>query len=177
MALRWFVRMEEEGVVPDAVTLVGVLAACSHSGLVEPGRRIFGMVLRGKFGFKAGIKHYGCMVDLYGRAGLLDAAMECIEKMPFEPNVVIYGSLLSGSRARKEMNLSEFAARRLVELQPENVAYYVLLSNLYVEMGMWKEAEEVRRSVRELGLRKESGWAFTERDDVGGEIILREVRT
>ncbi|PKU78764.1 pentatricopeptide repeat-containing protein At5g66520-like [Dendrobium catenatum] len=166
MALKWFLRMEEEGVRPDAVTLVGVLTACSHSGLVEPGRRIFDMVVGGKFGFKAGIKHYGCMVDLYGKAGLLDAAVECIQMMPFEPNVVIYGSLLSGSRARKEMHLSEFAVRRLVELQPENAAHYVLLSNLYVEMGMWKEAEEVRRSMRELDLRKESGWSLTEWDDM-----------
>ncbi|XP_020681763.1 pentatricopeptide repeat-containing protein At1g05750, chloroplastic-like [Dendrobium catenatum] len=140
MALKWFLRMEEEGVRSDAVTLVGVLTAW--------------------------IKHYGCMVDLYGKAGLLDAAVECIQMMSFEPNVVIYGSLLSGSRARKEMHLSEFAVRRLVEIQPKNAAHYVLLSNLYVEMGMWKEAEEVRRSMRELDLRKESGWSLTEWDDM-----------
>ncbi|KAK8923922.1 putative pentatricopeptide repeat-containing protein [Platanthera zijinensis] len=165
-AMKWFLKMEEEGIRPDPITLIGVLTACSHSGLVEPGRKIFDMVIRGKFGFEAGIKHYGCMVDLYGRAGMLDSAVECIQSMPFEPNVVIYGSLLAGSRARKKMNLSEFAARRLVELQPENAAHYVLLSNLYVEMGRWREAEEVRKFMKEGSLRKESGWALTERDDM-----------
>ncbi|XP_020584943.1 pentatricopeptide repeat-containing protein At4g21065-like [Phalaenopsis equestris] len=166
MALKWFSKMEEEGVSPDAVTLVGVLTACSHSGLVESGRRIFDILVRGKFGFRAGIKHYGCMVDLYGRAGLLDAAVECIRIMPFEPNVVIYGSLLSASRARKELVLSEFVVRRLVELEPEKAAHYVLLSNIYVEMGRWKEVEEVRRFMRKLGLRKESGWALMEWEDM-----------
>ncbi|KAG0471786.1 hypothetical protein HPP92_016332 [Vanilla planifolia] len=158
-ALQLFSRMEQEGVKPDTVTLIAVLAACGHSGLVEHGRRIFDAVVHGEFGFQAGIKHYGCMVDLYGRAGLLNEAVDCIEKMPFEPNVVIYGSLLAACRLRKEKGLSEFAARKLVELQPENAAHYVLLSNLYVEDGRWREAEEMRRLMKERGLRKDLGRA------------------
>ncbi|KAG0470236.1 hypothetical protein HPP92_016936 [Vanilla planifolia] len=161
-ALQLFSRMEQEGVKPDTVTLIGVLAACGHSGLVEHGRRIFDAVVHGEFGFQAGIKHYGCMVDLYGRAGLLNEAVDCIEKMPFEPNVVIYGSLLAACRLRKEKGLSEFAARKLVELQPENAAHYVLLSNLYVEDGRWREAEEMRRLMKERGLRKDLGRASAE---------------
>ncbi|WOL03320.1 hypothetical protein Cni_G12040 [Canna indica] len=165
-ALRWFSRMEDEGVKPDAVTLIGVLCACSHSGLVEAGRRIFEALVDGKYGFRPEIRHFGCMVDLLGRAGFLGAAAKFIEAMPYAPNTVIWGALLHGSRARGDSVFSELSARRLVELEPTNVAHYVVLSNLYAEMGRWREAEEVRRFVKEGGLRKDAGWSFAESSEV-----------
>ncbi|URE30968.1 PPR repeat [Musa troglodytarum] len=103
------------------------------------------------------------MVDLLGRAGFLGAAVELIETMPFAPNPVIWGSLLHASRTRGESSFGELAARRLVELEPTNVAHHVVLANLYAEMGRWREAEEVRRLVKEGGLRKDAGWSFAER--------------
>lgn len=161
-ALQWFSRMENEGVRPDGVTLIAVLCACCHSGLVEVGRQLFDAMVAGKYGFRPGIRHYGCMVDLLGRAGLLSEAVRFIEVMPFAPNVVIWGSLLHGSRAHGELTFSELAARKLVELEPTNIAHYVVLSNLFVETGRWPEAEEVRRFVKEGGLRKDPGWSFAE---------------
>ncbi|XP_073008360.1 pentatricopeptide repeat-containing protein At5g66520-like [Typha latifolia] len=161
-ALRWFYRMELEGFRPDSVTLIGILCACSHSGLVDVGRQIFESILSGRYGFGPGIKHYGCAVDILGRAGLLDVALDFIEKMPFQPNAVIWGSLLAGCRARGNSRLSEIAARRLVELEPRNVAHYVVLSNLYAEMGRWREAEELRRWMKERGLRKNAGLSLAE---------------
>ncbi|KAG1326279.1 pentatricopeptide repeat-containing protein [Cocos nucifera] len=165
-ALRWFFRMEHEGVKPDAVTLIGVLCACSHAGLVEMGQRIFSWVVSGRYGFYPGVKHYGCMVDLLGRAGFLNAAVGFIERMPFKPNMVIWGSLLRGCRAHGDLRLSELAVKKLVELEPANVAHYVLLSNLYAETGRWRDAEEVRRLMKEWGLRKDAGWSFTEGMDL-----------
>ncbi|CAL9775733.1 unnamed protein product [Musa acuminata subsp. burmannicoides] len=162
-ALSWFSRMEGEGVNPNAITLLGVLCACSHAGLVEAGRRVFDSLLRGSYGFRPEIRHYGCMVDLLGRAGFLGAAVELIETMPFAPNAVIWGSLMHASRTRGELSFGELAARKLVELEPTNVAYHVVLANLYAEMGRWREAEEVRRLVKEGGLRKDAGWSFAER--------------
>ncbi|XP_020272008.1 pentatricopeptide repeat-containing protein At3g28660-like, partial [Asparagus officinalis] len=165
-AVEWFFRMVEvEGVDPDEVTLVEVLRACSYSGLVEIGRKMFESICDGRYGFRAGIKHYGCMVDLLGRAGLLDEAMELIEMMPFEPTVVIWGSFLGGCRAHGNMRLSEIAAKRLIEKEPENAAHYVVLSNLYREMGRWRDAEELRRLIKERGMRKDAGFSFTGADD------------
>ncbi|KAJ0980677.1 hypothetical protein J5N97_008932 [Dioscorea zingiberensis] len=169
-AMRWFFKMEHEGVRPDSVTLVGVLCACSHSGMVEMGRRVFRLMAGGKYGFRPGIKHYGCMVDLFSRAGMLGSAMEFIERMPHEPNVVVWGSLLRGSRAHGDVMLSEVAARRLVELEPGNVVYYVLLGNLYAEMGRWWDVEELRRMMKERRLRKDAGWSLA-----GAEDNFREV--
>lgn len=156
-AATWFFRMEEEGIKPDQVTLIGVLCACSHSGLVQMGQRIFYSIIDGKYGFSPSIKHYGCMIDLLGRSGFFYEAQELIERMPFEPNSVTWGALLTGCRAHGDLKLSEFAARRLLELEPENGAYYVLLSNLYAEMGRWSDVEEVRRLMKEKGVKKDVG--------------------
>ncbi|KAM0948548.1 putative tetratricopeptide-like helical domain superfamily [Dioscorea sansibarensis] len=164
-AVRWFMRMEHEGVRPDTVTLVGMLCACSHAGMVEMGRRLFRLMFEGKYGFQPGIKHYGCMVDMFCRAGMIGAAMEFVERMPWEPNVVIWGSLLKGSRAHGDVGLSEAAARRLVEIEPGNVVHYVVLGGLYAEMGRWKEAEELRRRMKAMGLRKDAGWSLAENDE------------
>ncbi|XP_010269479.1 PREDICTED: pentatricopeptide repeat-containing protein At5g66520-like [Nelumbo nucifera] len=156
-AVRWFSRMEEEGIKADEVSLIGVLCACSHSGLVQTGREIFHSMIDGKYGFSPGVKHYGCMIDLFGRAGYLEEAFEFIERMPFHPTKVMWGALLAGCRAHGDLELSEFAARKLVELEPNNGAYYILLSNLCAEMGRWNDVEKVRRLMRDRGLRKDLG--------------------
>lgn len=165
-ALMWFLKMEEEGVRPDPVTLVGVLCACSHAGMIMMGRRLFRLMVEGKYGFRPGIKHYGCMVDMFCRAGMIGAAVEVVERMPWEANVAIWGCLLKGSRAHGDLGLSEFAARRLVEIEPGNVAHYVVLGSLYAEMGRWTEAEELRRRMKAMGLRKDGGWSLAENDEV-----------
>ncbi|KAF8394559.1 hypothetical protein HHK36_020770 [Tetracentron sinense] len=161
-AVWWFFRMEQEGIKADEVSLIGVLCACSHSGLVQTGRQIFCSLIDGKYGFSPGVKHYGCMIDLLGRAGCLDEAFEFIERMPFKPTKVMWGALLASCRAHGDLKLSEFAVRKLVELEPENGAYYVLLSNLYAEMGRWGDVEEVRRLMKERGLKKDLGYSFIE---------------
>ncbi|CAN6468138.1 unnamed protein product [Victoria cruziana] len=142
-AISLFYRMEEAGVRPDEVTLIGALCACSHAGLVQEGRRIF-QTMAGKYGVLPGIKHYGCMVDLLGRAGLIKEAYEAAENMPYEPNTVIWGTLFGGCRAYGDLQLSEVAARRLVELEPWNGAYLAVLSRLYAELGRWNDAEKLR---------------------------------
>ncbi|GLT72677.1 hypothetical protein SLA2020_445870 [Shorea laevis] len=148
-AIWWFNRMEQEGFKPDEVTLIGVLCACSHSGLVDTGQRIFGFLIDGKYGFSPGIKHYACMVDLYARAGYPEVAFKLIRDMPFEPTKVMWGSLLAGSKAQGYLEFSEFAAWKLVELEPENSAYYVVLSNLYAEMGRWRDVKSEDYDERE----------------------------
>ncbi|CAD6236630.1 unnamed protein product [Miscanthus lutarioriparius] len=142
MALRWFYRMKADGVRPDAVTLICVLYACTHAGLVDIGRKIFNLIVQGEYGFQPGIKHFGCMVDLLSRSGHLDDAFRVVEAMPSQPNAVIWGLLLQGCKARGDTVLSEDVTMRLVELEPENASHYVTLANLYAETGRWLEAEK-----------------------------------
>ncbi|XP_028775927.1 pentatricopeptide repeat-containing protein At5g66520-like [Neltuma alba] len=158
-AIWWFQRMEEEGVRADEVTLVTVLSACSHSGLVEIGQQIFSYLINGKYGFSPDVKHYACMVDLLARSGRVEEAFEFARHMPFEPTKAMWGSLFASSKSQGELELSEFAARKLVDLEPHNSAYYIHLSNLYAEMGRWWDAEKVREMMKERRLTKDLGFS------------------
>uniref|UniRef100_A0ACD5Y2F6 Uncharacterized protein n=1 Tax=Avena sativa TaxID=4498 RepID=A0ACD5Y2F6_AVESA len=161
MALQWFYRMEADGVRPDAVTLICVLCACAHAGFVDIGRKIFNLIVQGEYGFQPGIKHYGCMVDLLSRSGHLDDAFSVVETMPSQPSAVIWGLLLWGCKAHGDSRLSEHVMKRLVELEPENASYYVLLSNLYAETGRWQEAEVILQWIKKNGLKKDdAGWSL-----------------
>ncbi|XP_023548659.1 pentatricopeptide repeat-containing protein At5g56310-like [Cucurbita pepo subsp. pepo] len=162
-AIAWFKRMDEDGgVKADEVTLVAVLCACSHSGLVDIGRQIFGSMIDGKFGFSPGIQHYSCMVDLLARSGCIEESFELIKNMPFDATKAMWGSLLAGSRAQGSLEMSEFAARKLVEMEPENGAYYAVLSNICAEMGKWNEVEKVRKIMKVEGLKKDLGSSSVE---------------
>ncbi|KAL5222878.1 hypothetical protein ABZP36_027591 [Zizania latifolia] len=159
-ALQWFSRMQADGIQPDAVTLICVLCACAHAGFVDIGRKIFNLVIQGKYGFQPEIKHFGCMVDLLSRSGHLDDAFRVVERMPSHPNAVIWGLLLRGCMACGDPWLSEHVTMRLVELEPENASHYVLLSNLYAETGRWQEAQEILEWMKKKGLRKDAGWSL-----------------
>ncbi|MQM18268.1 hypothetical protein Taro_051255 [Colocasia esculenta] len=178
-ALITFERMQISGTAPNQVTMVNALAACAgHAGLVDAGRRIFHRLLDGRYGFAPGIKHYGCMVDMLGRAGLLEEAVKCVEQMPLEPNEVVYGSLLGAQALRDGVSNNNHnrswsepaAARKLVELAPHNGAHYVLLSNLYASTGRWNLVEEVRKlmTVRQQANKEPPCWvagSFLQRGD------------
>lgn len=158
----WFNRMQQEGYKADEVTLVSVLCACSHSGLVVIGREIFSSLIVGKYGFPPGVKHYACMIDLFARAGFLQDAFKLIAEMPFEPTKSMWGSLLAGCRDQGSLELSEFVTKKLLELEPDNSAYYVVLSNLYAQMGRWSDAEKVWELMKDMGLKKELGFSSLE---------------
>ena len=161
-AVWWFNRMEQEGFKADEVTLVAVLFACSHSGLVDIGRQIFSSIVNGKYQFSPTVKHYACMVDIFARSGHLEEAFKCVKEMPYDPTKVIWGSLLAAGRAHGNLDLSEFAAWKLVELESGNSAYYVVLSNLYAEMGRWSDVEKVREMMKDRGLKKDLGCSSVE---------------
>ncbi|XP_022759700.1 pentatricopeptide repeat-containing protein At5g06540-like [Durio zibethinus] len=161
-AFWWFNRMEQEGFKIDDVTLVGVLSACSHWGLIDMGRKIFSFLVEGRYGFLPGVKHYACIIDLLARVGCLDDAFRFIQEMPFEPTSSIWGSLLAGCRTHGNLEMSEIAAKKIVESEPDNSACYVVLSNLYAAMGRWDDAEKVRALMKERGLKKDLGFSSVE---------------
>nr|GFA70294.1 hypothetical protein [Tanacetum cinerariifolium] len=155
-ALEIFSRMEKSHVKPNDVTLIAVMSACSHSGLVKSGRWYFNKLLP-KYGIKPRIEHYGCMIDLLGRAGCLSEAQELLKQMPFEPNAAIWGSLLAASRLYGNVELGEKALEQLVKLEPNNSGNFLLLSNIYATEGHWSESGSIRKVMRDNGVKKMSG--------------------
>ncbi|KAK9684437.1 hypothetical protein RND81_10G210200 [Saponaria officinalis] len=118
-ALALFDKMRTEKIKPDWFTFVEVLLACNHVGLVDLGINYFASMEK-DYGIKPKPQHYSCMVDLVGRAGKLDEATDLIKKMPFEPHPAIFGSLLGSSRIHKNIEIAEFAANKLLSLDPTN---------------------------------------------------------
>ncbi|CAL9191382.1 pentatricopeptide repeat-containing protein At5g66520-like [Musa acuminata AAA Group] len=163
-ALKLFSRMREAGMEPNGVTFVGLLHACSHMGLLEEGKRFFSSMTE-DYGIVPEIEHYGCMVDLLSRAGFLEEAREFVREMPVKANSVVWGALLGGAKVHKNINMGEEAIRHLVELDPLNDGYYVVLSNIYADAGRWEDVARVRRMMKDRGLKKTPGWSTISLDD------------
>ncbi|CDY10665.1 BnaA05g16970D [Brassica napus] len=160
-AIGLFDEMIEQGLKPDGVVFVGALTACSHGGLVEQGKEIFESMEK-VHGVSPEEVHYGCMVDLLGRAGLLEEALQLIKSMPLEPNDVIWNSLLAACRVQGNVEMAAYAAGKIQVLAPERTGSYVLLSNVYASAGRWNDVAKVRLSMKEKGLRKPPGTSLIE---------------
>ncbi|XP_059318059.1 pentatricopeptide repeat-containing protein At1g06143 [Lycium ferocissimum] len=164
-ALALFGKMEKERVKPNGVTFVSVLTACTHAGLVEKGRKIFLSMTR-EYGIRPEMEHYGCMVDLLCKAGLLEEALDIIRSMRIEPNAVIWGALLGGCKLQKNLEIARVAVEKLSVLDPNNSGYYTLLVNMHADANRWTEVARIRTILRGLGVGKEypgSSWIEIEK--------------
>lgn len=160
-ALSAFENMKLSGSQPDDITFLLVLYACSHSGLADLGLDYFS-AMRERHGIPPERDHYVCLVDLLGRAGRLEEAAALIKEMPFQPDALIYKTLLAACKLRRSLPLGEAAARRALELNPEDPAIYVLLSRMYDDAGKPELGEEIRRAMRNRGMKKELGQSWVE---------------
>jgi pentatricopeptide repeat protein len=160
-ALTVFDLMKSQGVAPNHVTMVGVLFACSHAGLVEDGWHYFRSMKR-LFGIQPEREHHNCMVDLLGRAGKLDESVEFIHGMSLEPDSVIWRTLLGACRMHKNASLAAYAAREILKLEPDDQGARVLLSNTYADLRQWTDAEKPWKAMRDRGMRKEPGRSWIE---------------
>ncbi|PON37643.1 DYW domain containing protein [Parasponia andersonii] len=160
-ALVIFESMKAAGIIPDDVTMVGVMSACSHTGLVERGTKYFHSMNQ-DYGITANSKHYTCMIDLLGRAGRLDEAQNLMRNMPFEPDGATWGALLGASRIHGNTELGEQAAKMIFEMEPKNAGMYVLLSNLYAASGRWGDVRKMRLKMRDKGVKKVPGYSWVE---------------
>ncbi|CAH9066032.1 unnamed protein product [Cuscuta europaea] len=161
-ALDLFQEMKRStGMVPNRVTVLGVLFACSHAGMVEDGQYYF-RSMKKLFGVDPGREHYGCMVDLLGRAGKLEEAVELIHEMECEPDTVIWRTLLGACRLHRNMDLAEYAVKQIINIDPSDAGTYILLSNIYARTQKWEEASKVRRDMRSKGVKKEPGCSWIE---------------
>ncbi|KDP28074.1 hypothetical protein JCGZ_19482 [Jatropha curcas] len=165
-ALKLFDEMNRYGIKPDHVTMVAILSACSHSGLVAEGKLLFEKMSI-LYGISPRLEHYACMVDLYGRAGLLRKAKEMITGMPYRPSSAMWATLLGSCHIHGNTEIGEWAAEKLLEMRPENSGYYVLIANMYAAAGCWSKLAKVRTYMRDLGVRKAPGCTWV---DIGSEF-------
>ncbi|OVA17815.1 Pentatricopeptide repeat [Macleaya cordata] len=160
-AMTLFRKMVEEGTKPTSATFVAVLSACSHSGLVEEGLEHFGSMI-GDYMITLEETHFSCMVDLLGRAGQLENAKDFASNLPIKPNASIWRPLLAACRCHKNLKIAEFAAQRVMEMEPGDPTVYITLSNMYAEAGRWDDVEKVRKLMELKEVKKEPGCSWIE---------------
>ncbi|ERM97068.1 pentatricopeptide repeat-containing protein At5g55740, chloroplastic [Amborella trichopoda] len=158
-ALSLFNVMEVRDIRPDSITLTSILSACNHAGLYEEGRDIFKNILA-LYDLMPTMEHYGCIVSLLARSGLIEEALEVLSKMPFEPDAQLYGSLLLACKEHNQIELVEMVSKKLFELEPDNLGNYVSLSNIYASVGKWDEVVRLRKLMRENNWKKNPGCSW-----------------
>ncbi|XP_057417499.1 pentatricopeptide repeat-containing protein At1g08070, chloroplastic [Lotus japonicus] len=170
-ALGLFSEMAKEGFQPDEITFVGVLSACTQAGLVDLGDQYFKSMIQ-DYRISPKLQHYGCMIDLLARAGKFDEAKILMRNMEMEPDGAIWGSLLSACRDHGDVELGEYVAERLFQLEPENPGAFVLLSNIYARAGRWDDAARIRTKLNDKGMKKVPGCTSIEIDGVVHEFLV-----
>ncbi|XP_027355547.1 pentatricopeptide repeat-containing protein At1g50270 [Abrus precatorius] len=151
--------MLKSGIQPNEITFIGVLAACSHGGLVDEGKRLFELMSRA-YHLKPNMDHYGCMVDLLGRAGYLEDAKQIIDNMPMKPSPGVLGALSGACMVHKALVMGEHIGNLLVNQQPNHSGGYALLANLYSTCQNWEAAAQVRKLMKGSKVEKTPGYSW-----------------
>lgn len=160
-ALDLFDQMRKGQILPDHITFVGVLSACSRGGLLDEGWKFFNS-MRTDHGIEPTVQHYTCMVDLLGRCGKLDEAHDFILKMKVGPDSGVWGALLNACKIRGNADLAEVAMEKLIALEPLDASNYVILSNLYAQAGKWDKVTNLRSLMINGGIKKTVGYSSIE---------------
>lgn len=164
-ALDLFFEMLTVGVEPNEVTFVGVLTACSHAGLVKEGLLQFKNMTK-IYRLKPKVEHYGCVVDMLGRAGLLEKAEEFVKEMHVEPDSSIWGSLLAACRMHGHVEMGERVMQRVRETQSKEDGDYVLMSNMYASSNRRYDSIWVRKEMKRKKVKKIPGCSSIEIDGI-----------
>ncbi|KAJ8750876.1 hypothetical protein K2173_016057 [Erythroxylum novogranatense] len=163
-ALALFEKMLEEKLKPDNVTYTGLLSACVHIGLVEEGKRYFDSMTQ-LHGLTPTLDHYACMINLLGRSGCMEKAINLISSMSQKPNCLIWSTVLSVCAMKGDLKHGEVAARHLFELEPQNAGPYVMLSNMYAARGRWKDVASVRSLMKTRNVKKLAAYSWIDIDN------------
>ncbi|KAL8223692.1 hypothetical protein R6Q57_019167 [Mikania cordata] len=155
-ALKLFSNMCRMHTKPTGISFIGILNACAHSGLVSIGKGVF-LSMKVKHKTEPTIEHYGCMVNLLGRAGYLEQAYELVKNMKVNPDSVIWGTLLDSCTLHRNVGLAEEIVKFLVDHNLANSGTYILLSNLYAAISDWAGVARMRTMMKDHGVHKEPG--------------------
>lgn len=169
-ALSLFERMKKASIRPNESTFVAILTACAHSGMVQEGRLMFDQMTK-EYQIKPRIDHYGCVVDVLGRAGCLEEAENFIRAMPITPDAVVWRSLLVGCRSHNDVVRAELAIGKILELGSCESTDFVLLANIYASLSRYVEAGRVRRLMKDRGIEKQAGSSSIEVEGVAHVFV------
>jgi pentatricopeptide repeat protein len=160
-ALDLFEEMKMEGTIPDNITFINILCACSHMGLVDRGWEYFSLMTK-DYGLTPRLDHYACMVDILSRAGMLKEAKDFIESITIDHGTCLWRIVLGACRSLRDFDVGAYAGERLMELGTGDSSAYILLSNIYASQRKWNDVERVRHLMRLRGVNKDPGCSWVE---------------
>ncbi|KAK6139501.1 hypothetical protein DH2020_026761 [Rehmannia glutinosa] len=173
-AISFFKKMSIAGVKPDSVTFLGLLCGCSHQGLVNDAVEYF-QLMSSEFGLKPNVKHYGCMVDLYGRAGKLNKALEVIENSEFFSSTILWRTFLASCKIHKDVDNGEKAMRKLNELGTLNAGDCMLLAGIYTDARDLHGVVKMRKLIKHEGLTTTQSWSWIEIDGQIHKFVVNDM--
>ncbi|CAH2078987.1 unnamed protein product [Thlaspi arvense] len=159
-AIQLFDEMVSRRIKPNYVTLLGVLHACGHSGLVNEGLGYLNS-MKEKHGVVPDPRHYTCVVDMLGRFGRVDEAYELAKTIEVgaEQGALMWGALLSAGRLHGRVDIVCEASKRLIQSNQQVTSAYVALSNAHAVAGGWEDSESLRLEMKRGGNVKERAYA------------------
>ncbi|KAJ6354569.1 hypothetical protein OIU77_005221 [Salix suchowensis] len=169
-AIEMFGRMKQANIEPNGITFLGLLSACAHAGFWNEGLAYFDSMSK-DYHIEPEVEHYGSLVDILGRAGHLNQALDVIEKMPMKPDSKIWGSLLSSCRTHSNLDIAIIAMEHLEELEPDDTGNYVLLSNIYADLGKWDGVSRMRKLIKSKSMKKTPGSSLIDINNVVQEFV------
>lgn len=172
-AISLYEKMAENGVQPNEITFVALLAACTHAGLVDQGMAFFEEMKR-EHHVSPQVEHCACIVDLLCKSGRLWEAYKFICDMEVEPNAVIWTTLLSSCRIHADVELAKLAASKLLATEPDNSSIYILLSNIYADAGLWGDVREIRDLMRSKNVQKLSAYSWIKLDGEVHKFLVQD---
>ncbi|CAN6333237.1 unnamed protein product [Urochloa humidicola] len=158
-AIDAFGSMNKAQIDPDDITFIGILSACNHMSLLEEGKHFFNMMTC-SYGILPNKMHYACMVDLFGRRGMLEQAEELLKSMPFEPDSAIWTSLLSSCRLNGNGRLAVHAASQLISINPTTKMPYLHLITVNGSTKRWNVMDNLRSQIRNVATENEVGYSW-----------------
>ncbi|KAI8001110.1 putative pentatricopeptide repeat-containing protein [Camellia lanceoleosa] len=152
-----FSLMVIHGVPPDDVTFIGLISTAMRGRMIDQGLMFF-KAMTDVYRIEPQVQHYACIVDMYGRAGLLKEAEAFIKKMPVEADGIVWGALLNACRIHGNEEMFGQITRCLPTTEGVSIGTYALLSNTYASSRRWGDANAVRDVMRTMGLKKKARW-------------------
>ncbi|KAG6522598.1 hypothetical protein ZIOFF_019739 [Zingiber officinale] len=111
--------------------------------------------MKNRFDVEPCMKHYGCMVDLLGRAGMVRQAYEFVKAMPVEPDIVMWRALLGACRIHGHEELGEEVGKILLQWEKRSARRgrggcedFIALSNMYASAERWEDVSTIRREMK-----------------------------
>eukprot|EP00250_Pteridium_aquilinum_P022258 c25334_g3_i4 orf=2-421(+) len=83
------------------------------------------------------------MIDLFGRAGHLEKAVQVIQEMPSSDYSAVWHALLGACQKWGDVSVGRWAFEQAVQVDKSDGPAYVLMANIYAAAGMQENAKNI----------------------------------